>query len=62
MNYLSLSVSLLIAQKTPSAMAAADASQTTPVLIMHVFMLCCFTQKCNFDSCRSLTCYMVCIK
>ena len=47
MNYLSLLVNLLIAtlaQNTPSAMAAGDASQTTPVQITHIFMLCCFTQ------------------
>ena len=27
-----------------SAMAAGDPRQTTPVQIMHVFVLCCFTQ------------------
>ena len=45
------------------AMAAGDPSQTTPVQIAHVFVLCCFKQivLCNFDSCKSCTDYMVCI-
>ena len=45
------------------AMAASDPSQTTPVQIKHVFVLCCFEQIVlwNFDSCKSLTGYMVCI-
>ena len=45
------------------ATAADDPSQTTTVKIMHVFVLCCFKQTvlCNFDSCKSLTGYMVCI-
>ena len=32
------------ARCTLSIMAAGDTSQTTPVKIMHVFMLCCSTQ------------------
>ena len=47
MNHLSLLVSLLIAtlaQNMSSAMAAGDASQTTPVQITHIFMLCCFAE------------------
>ena len=46
------------------AMAAGDASKITSVQIKHVFMLCCSTKiygVCNFVSCKSLTCYMVCI-
>ena len=60
-------VSLQIAslmQSTLSTMAAVDASQTTPEQIMHVFVLCCSTQIVgvySFDSCKCLTCYMVCI-
>ena len=30
-----------LAWSRPSAMAAGDASQTTPVQITHVFVLCC---------------------
>ena len=60
-------VSLQIAsltQSTLSTMAAVDASQITPEQIMHVFVLCCSIQIVgvySFDSCKSLTCYMVCI-
>ena len=62
-------VSLQIASLTQSTlstiiMAAVDASQITPEQIMHVFVLCCSIQIVgvySFDSCKSLTCYMVCI-
>ena len=43
-------------------MATDEATQTTPIQIMHIFMLFRSTQieLCNFDSCKSLTCYTVC--
>ena len=41
--YVSLQIAILV-QSMLSAMAAGDASQTTPVQIMHTFVLCCFTQ------------------
>ena len=44
--FLYVSVSLQIptlAQNMLSTMVAGDASQTTPVQIMHIFMMCCFT-------------------
>ena len=45
-------------------MAAGDASHRTPVQSMHV--LCCvilhkLIAVFIFDSCKSLTCYMVCM-
>ena len=45
------------------AMAAGDASQTTPVQIT-MFSYCVVLHKLglyNFDCCKSLTCYMMCI-
>ena len=38
-------------------MAANEVSQTTPIQITHVLVLCASTQimACNFDSCKSLT-------
>ena len=51
-----------ISVKHAKPMAAGDASQTTPVQTTHI--LCCVVlQKlsvCNFDSCKDLTCFMVC--
>ena len=41
--YVSLQIATLV-QSAPSAMAAGDASQITPVQIMHAFILCCFAQ------------------
>ena len=66
--YLGIYVSLHIAtlaQSTVSTMAAGDASQATSVQNTHVFNSCCVVlhrlHVGNFDSCKSLTCYMVCI-
>ena len=43
--YIAHAISLQIATGgTLRAMAAGDASQTTPVQIMNVFVLCSFTQ------------------
>ena len=59
-------VSLQIAtltQSTLRAMAADDASQTTPVQL-SMFSYCVVLHKlhmCNFDSHKYLNCYMVCI-
>ena len=41
--YVSLQIATLV-QSVLSAMAAGDASHTTPVQITHAFMLCCFTK------------------
>ena len=48
-------------------MAAGNASQTTPVQITHVFMLCCTIASYinhgayNFDSCKNLTTWCILI-
>ena len=68
--FISYAVSLQIVSLAWSplgAMAAGDASQTTPVKIMQVFMCCIalfytnYAYVCNFNSCKNFTCYMVCI-
>ena len=49
-------------RSTLSTMAAGDVSQTTPPQIMHV-LYCVVLHKlhmCNLDSCKNLTCYVVC--
>ena len=55
-------VSLQIAALAQN-MTVGDASQITPIQVMDVFVLCCLTQNesCNFDFCKSLTCYTACI-
>ena len=43
-----------------SSIAAGNTSQTTSVQIMHSIPLNKLSM-CNFDFCKSITCYMVCI-
>ena len=53
----------VLAQSMLSTMAAGEASQTAPVHNYGYFRFALFYTNCvyNFDSCKSLTCYMVCI-